>query len=201
MNNKKLVLDVDGVILNFGEKYLELAREILPYPVTPNMKMYDLKDFLQISQEEEAKVWEEFCHRDYWTSINPLEGAIEAIKSINELNLDVYIVSSISSQHTQSRLKNLAKIGLIPKEIYCVGDGHAHKNEIISMIKPFAFVDDRLDHLYRSLDVPHLAWIDQNHIQVMEPFPELHTKNTSLKQWVDNYLPNLIQKNKNGHTI
>lgn len=190
---KKIVLDVDGVILDFGSAYLKLAREVLGNHIEPNMNEYDLKDFLQVHEEDNQNVWNIFNERNIWENIPPLKGAVEAIQIMNQLPIDIYIVSSIDKSNTNARLKNLANIGLVPKEIYCVGDGNAHKHDFISQIQPIAFVDDRLDHLYRSLEIPHLVWVDNNQKQKIELFPELNIKVNSLQQWVLEHINDVVK--------
>lgn len=193
---KKVVLDVDGVILNFGKAYVKVAREILKKEIYPNMNEYELKHFLQINESENKIVWDEFNNRNTWNCIEPFDGVVKSIKKMNEMPIDIFIVSSIDKMHTDSRLKNLNNIGLFPKEIFCVGDGNAHKHEVINLINPHAFVDDRLDHLSRSKNVQHLAWVDNNQKQNVEVFDGI-IKITSLNEWVESYLPTINVSNKN----
>jgi hypothetical protein len=192
----KLVLDGDGVLLNFSKKYLDLARIVLKKEISPDLSKYNLQEYLKINAEENKIVWDEFNNRDCWSSIEPLPGVKQAIEKLNTIGLDIFIVTSMNPIYKKSRSKNLKDIGLIPKEIFCTGEGHGHKNEIISEIRPFAFVDDRLDHLFRSRDVPHLAWVNNNQKQEIEGFNEISAEVSSLSEWVDNHLVELI-KNKN----
>lgn len=188
---RKIVLDTDGVILNFGDNYVSFAEKILGRKLNHNATKYPLQDLLQVSKEEAEYVWSKFNSMNEWERIPEYEDTKHAIELINEYKLEVYIVTSIDKEHQASRKKNLNNIGLFPKEIICVGSNHGHKNKVISEIKPIAFVDDRLDHLYRSQDVEHLVWIDQKQEQVID-FNDYHAKVSSLYEWTRDFLPAII---------
>ena len=128
-----------------------------------------------------------------WEKIPAFKNIDKAIEIIKDYNLEVYVVTSIDEKYKNSRQKNLNSIGLFPKEIICVGSNHGHKNKVISEINPIAFVDDRLDHLYRSQDIEHLVWIDQGQEQMIE-FTDYHVKADSLYQWTSEFLPAIINK-------
>lgn len=182
---KKLVLDVDGVLLDFGKTYIEVAQELYGNKLVPNLLKYDLHDLLQITKEENDKVWDYFSQKDSFSNLSPYPGVIESIKRINQDNLEVYIVTAIDKCYESARLNNLKKIGLIPKEIYCVGGNHSSKRDVILEINPDAFVDDRLDNLFNSIEVKHKVWVDQGHTQRIERFNDISVVVTSLYDWVN----------------
>lgn len=189
----KIVLDTDGVILDFSTHYINFAEKILDKKINPNMTKYPLKDLLQVSEKEADYVWESFNRMNEWEKIQPLPDIEKAIKIIKEYQLEVYIVTSIDPEHQKARKRNLNQIGLFPKEIICVGANHGHKNKIITEINPIAFADDRLDHLERSTDVNHLVWIDQKQEQIIE-FNNYHSKVSSLYEWTLEFLPDIMNR-------
>lgn len=190
---KKIVLDTDGVILDFGKYYVNFAEKVLGKKLNHNNSKYPLRDLLQVSEKEANYVWEQFNKTNQWEKIPPFPDIEKAIEIIKHYGLEVYIVTSIDKEHGLARQKSLNSIGLFPKEIICVGSNHGHKNKIITEIKPIAFVDDRLDHLHRSQDVEHLVWIDQKQEQIIE-FSNYHAKVDSLYEWTLNFLPGIINK-------
>jgi FMN phosphatase YigB (HAD superfamily) len=196
----KIVLDVDGVILNFCKKYKEVAENFLERTLVVDTSKYNLHEFLQVTREDNHRVWNHFNQINAWQSIPALPGSEEAIEKINSLNLEVYIVSSVNPAFTDSRLKNLKALGLVPEKIFCVGDGNSHKHDYISKIKPLAFVDDRLDHLYRSLEVPHLAWVDNKQVQELDAFEGLSATVGSLNEWVDSHLISTLIAQSNNQS-
>lgn len=190
---RKIVLDTDGVILDFGKHYVNFAEKILGRKLNHNNSKYPLKDLLQVSDKEAQYVWEMFNKTNQWEKIPALPEIEKAIEIIKHFNLEVYVVTSIDKEHQLARERNLNSIGLFPKEIICVGSNHGHKNKIITEIKPIAFADDRLDHLHRSQDVEHLVWIDQKQEQIIE-FNNYHAKVDSLYEWTLKFLPDIINK-------
>ncbi len=194
---KKVVLDVDGVLLDFGKTYIEVAQKLYENKLSPNLLKYNLHELLQISQEENNKVWDYFSQKNSFNNLSPYPGVIESIKKINEDNLEVYIVTAIDKCYESARLNNLKNIGLVPKEIYCVGGGHSSKREVILEINPDAFVDDRLDNLFNSIEVEHKVWVDQGHDQKIEKFKELNITVNSLQDWVNS--PHYEQLSKNTY--
>lgn len=199
---RKIVLDTDGVILNFGENYIQFAEKILGKQLNHNLSKYPLDELLQVSQKEADYVWEKFNSTNQWEKIPPLKDVEKAIEIMKEYKLEIYIVTSIDNQYKESRKKNLNSIGLFPKEIICVGANHGHKNKVITEIQPIAFADDRLDHLHRSQDIEHLVWIDQGQEQIIQ-FNDYHAKVESLYQWTSDFLPAIINektfKNENNN--
>lgn len=188
---RKIVLDSDGVLLNFGQNYINFAETVLARKINYNLAKYPLGDLLDISKKESDYVWEKFNSTNQWEKIPPLKDVDKALEILKSYDLEIYIVTSIDDKHKIARKKNLNSIGLFPKEIVCVNSNHGHKNKVITEIKPFAFVDDRLDHLYRSQDVPHLCWIDQNQEQIMQ-FNDYNSRTQSLYEWTTDYLPTII---------
>lgn len=190
---KKIVLDTDGVILNFGENYIHFAEKLLGRKLNHNIVKYQLNELLQISEKEADYVWNKFNSMNEWEKIPAFKDIDKAIEIIKDYNLEVYIVTSIDEQYKESRQRNLNSIGLFPKEIICVGANHGHKDKVITEINPIAFADDRLDHLQRSQDIEHLVWIDQGQEQMIE-FADYHAKVESLYQWTSDFLPAIINK-------
>ena len=197
---KKIALDVDGVILNFGEQYLNVAQEVLQRPLSPDFSKYKLQDFLQVSATEDTIVWNYFNEKNHWKNIVPFPNVQEALKRIIDFNYEIFIVSAINPIHETARLINLKELGLVPTQIHCVGENNAPKHEIISQIHPHIFIDDRLDHLYRSSDVEHLGWVNQNQLQSVEYTGGVFEV-SSLYEWTEKHLENISQLLEKKDTV
>lgn len=194
---KKIVLDVDGVLLNFIDAFEEVAHTLkddFGKELQINKNLYHLNHRLGITLEQENRVWQKFEELNMWEKLNPLPGVIQAIESINKAGFDIYIVTAIEEKYMESRLKNLREIGVIPKEIYCVGYNNS-KKEIVDRIKPDVFVDDRLDHLHNASSPFQLVWlqdeVEQHNIQEDKGVDYVVS---SLKEWTDNYMHELVEK-------
>lgn len=193
----KLVLDVDGVLLNFIEAFEQVAiamQDEFGKKIEVKPHLYNLTDRLGITAEEEKKVWTRFAENGTWANLNPLPGVEESIKKINEANFDIYIVTAIEDLFKEERLINLGKIGISPSEIHCVGYGNS-KVEYINQIKPDVFIDDRLEHLHKANVTYHLVWLKdgvEQHGLVEDE--GVHVAVDSLKEWVDNHMQNVLNK-------
>ena len=193
----KLVLDVDGVLLNFIEAFEQVALSLedqFKNKLNINENLYDLAERLGISREEEQIVWDKFSHSGTWGNLNPLPGVEESIKKIHDANCEIYIVTAIDEIHKEARLLNLLKIGISPKEIHCVGHGKA-KTEYINSINPDIFIDDRLEHLHNAPSVYHLVWL-QDGVEQKNLIEDqgVHVSVNSLKEWVDHHMDNVLEK-------
>ncbi len=194
---KKIVLDVDGVLLNFIEAFeqvaLSMEKELGTKIVIDPLK-YSLQERLSINLEQENMVWAKFNKDGYWEKLNPLPGVIEAIDAINGAGFEIYIVTAIEEAFKDQRLLNLTKIGVSPKQIHCVGYGQ-DKGKFIKEIDPDVFVDDRLEHLHRAAVAYHLVWLQDDVSQHnLEEDRGVDVSVRSLKEWVDNHMPQVIKE-------
>ena len=63
---RKIVLDTDGVILNFGDNYISFAEKVLGRQLNHNATKYPLQDLLQVSKTEAEYVWSKFNSMNEW---------------------------------------------------------------------------------------------------------------------------------------
>lgn len=187
LGNKKIVLDADGVMLNFNDRFRKHASEVLNRDIIEVCKSYDLSVKLGITKEEFDYVWETFGSMGCWKDLDPLPGAKEAIQYFRSEGYDIYVVTGIDEMFKADRLENLMNaVGLIPTEIYCVGHGRTYKDVQIDIIEPVLFVDDRLEQLHTNQNVPLLVWVDHQEEQhIFENKRHDHTV-SSLGQFVEN---------------
>lgn len=192
-----MVLDVDGVLLDFIKAFENTAKSMekeLGQKITVDPTAYQLTKRLGITQEQEDKIWTRFAESGQWEKLTPLPGVIEAIDAINKAGFDIYVVTAIEEIFKNQRLVNLTHIGVSPKEIYCVGYGK-DKGEIIAGIQPDVFIDDRLEHLHNASVAYHLVWLqdDVEQHNVKED-AGVDVSVRSLKEWVDNHMPAVLEE-------
>lgn len=194
---KKMILDVDGVLLNFIQAFEEVAHSMskeLGIDIKIAEDKYHLTGRLGITQEQENEIWKKFAETGKWANLNPLPGVIEAIDAINKAGWEVYIVTAIEPEFAEQRLSNLKHLGLVPKEIHCVGYGN-DKQKIIDEIDPDVFVDDRLEHLHRAKKAYHLVWIQDSVEQFnLKEDSGVDVASVSLLDWTKNHMPQVIQE-------
>ena len=91
---KKIVLDTDGVILNFGDNYITFAEKILGKKLNCNLNKYPLKDLLQVSDVESEYIWKMFNKLNEWERIPAFHDTEQAIKKINEYKWDAVFIDN-----------------------------------------------------------------------------------------------------------
>lgn len=190
---KKIALDVDGVLLNFEKAYHDLAVEIMGDKINFNPYHYQLHEFLGLTKEENEVIWSEFNARKLVRNFELLPGVEQGIKNIVDAGFEIYIVSAIDPIDTDDRTYNLQQLGIHAKEVHCVGGNHSSKHHHIAQIDPHVFIDDRIDHLQRSLHVPHLVWIDRNQIQYPISEDQPHATTPSLLEWTEKFMEDAVR--------
>lgn len=194
---KKIILDVDGVLLNFIERFTEVVQETVKRELIINEVEYNLTKRFGITEKEEELVWQNFAKTGSWEKLEPLHGVIEAVNKINALNYDVYIVTAIEGLFVEQRRANLENIGLNPVEIYCAGYNKS-KKDFFELINPDIIVDDRLENLHVAPECFHLVWIqDKVEQHNIKEDGRVDVSVSSLKEWVDNHLPEVDKELEN----
>lgn len=193
----KIVLDVDGVLLNFVDAFEQVALSMeqeLNTKIVVNRTLYNLADRLGVTAEQEKLIWDRFAKNGTWENLNPLPGVVDAIEKINNANFEIHIVTAIEDFYKEQRLLNLSKIGVDPSAIHCVGYGNS-KTQYINEIAPDVFIDDRLEHLHKAPITFHLVWLkDEVEQHGMVEDAGVHVAVNSLQEWVENYMPAVVDK-------
>ncbi len=188
--DKRIVLDADGVILHFIDKFRECAEDVVGRALQCDNRAYALDEVLGITREEVDQVWRAFSQTRGWANIEPLPGAQSAIRDLEREGYEIHVVTAIPEEFRSDRIHNFRNFGFSPSSVHCAKHGHDGKSEPIAKLDPLVFVDDRLEHLHGSQHVPVLVWIDLG--QTQNPLPECRHDVTvsSLREWTDVFLAN-----------
>ena len=151
------IFDVDGVLLQFlptFQNFMEKEKGIvsaIPYYEEPDFYLSHMYPNLDANQVYQY-ISEMNCHPDYFPHLEPVNGAIEALKKIETLYPDAKIsavTSAGSAPETYTmRVENLAKIGF-KGDITVLPLGGCKKAILSSFPEGSWFVDD----LPKNLDV------------------------------------------------
>lgn len=191
LGNNRIVLDVDGVILNFNDHFRKHVSEVLHRDIKEYCKSYELHERLNISKAEHDLAWSTFGDMGKWKDIEPLPGSREAVLGLINMGYEIYLVTGIDEEYKEHRLKNLIdKIDFLPKEIHCVGSGRTLKDHKIREINPVMFVDDRLEQLHTNQEVPLLVWVDHGDEQHPIDGKRIDHTTTSLSSFYTEFLKN-----------
>lgn len=195
---KKIALDVDGVLLDFMHSFDEAAEIVLGRKVVANqdenkMDHYHLGKRVGTDDTTAANILEYMQTSGMYARLRALPGAKEAVKAIKDDGYHITIVTALPDNVKEMRLKNLLDVlDLVPDEIYCVGMGQS-KAEALKKVNPDVFVDDRIDYLANAPYVYHLAWCDQRESQ-KDHSSQVDVHVHSLAEWVRDHMPRVSKK-------
>lgn len=188
VSNKKLVLDSDGVCLDLLSMFEKRSSEFLQRPLPVLHRGHDFRMRYGLGSQELDACWDYFEETGGWKSIEPLDGAVDAVILLQREGFDIHVVTGIPPRLEEQRLCNFLRFGIRPAGIRCVGHGTASKRESITEISPLAFVDDRIEHLHDNQQVPMLVWVDHGDEQSPVPGARHDHRVASLADWVDAFL-------------
>lgn len=188
--DEPIAFDADGVILDFLSSFVKAAEIAAGRPLRSLSSSYSLADRYALTPQEVETAWEQFNTGPYWRSLSPIEGAMNAIDRLQREGFrNIHVVTAIPEKFRADRHANFRKLGFSPEAIHCVEHTTRWaKVPPITALKPFMFVDDRVEHLHSNPQVPLLVHIDHGDEQFPDPQGRVDAQVTSLGKWVDNFL-------------
>lgn len=193
---RNIILDCDCVIIDYYKGFHNFAQQSLQREVTEQKGVYNLKQRFSLNNDEFLIVQKHTVK--HFNEFPFLEGAIEAVKTLQDSGLKIRLVTGIHDKLADMRLDNFRQVGLTPDSIDCVFDGHHSKEAMIrKYYQPIAIADDRIQHLYDARDlVQHKVWInngdDQKGYEDKRSF--ITHEFTSLHDWVKTHPEIFIQQ-------
>jgi phosphoglycolate phosphatase-like HAD superfamily hydrolase len=169
LTNKLIVLDADGVLLDYNLAYASAWEKAFDnYPTLKNANAYWAKDRWaadQLQGEALAKFRNVF-DASFWSTIPAIKGALNACHSLSQAGFELICVTALPGKFQPARLQNLVQLGF-PVETVLTAD-HSESNvspkaEIINLFKPIAFVDDYLPYMSGIHVDTHRALITREH--------------------------------------
>lgn len=184
-----LAFDADGVILDFVKAFKQAGTEALGRELDGSSPSYSLCVKFGITEDELGKVWESF-NASYWHRLEALEGAIEAIDSLQAAGFrNLHVVTAIPDQFRADRHANFESLGFSPEMIHCVLHvSRFSKVPPIMALKPLFFVDDRIEHLHSNPQVPLLVHVDYKDEQFPAHDGRVDATVPSLSKWAKDFL-------------
>lgn len=185
-----LAFDADGVLLNFLSSFAAAGQRAVGRPLVSRNSSYSLASRYSLTSDELTKTWNEFNAGPYWRNLNPIEGAIESIEKLQSAGFrNIHVVTAIPEEFRADRHANFRKLGFTPEAIHCVEHTTRWaKVPPITALRPFLFIDDRVEHLHSNPQVPLLVHIDHGDEQFPDPQGRVDATVKSVSEWVDDFL-------------
>ena len=149
MNNKLIVCDVDGVILNFSR----------------GMKEHTFKNYgVYLSEDPMDWGWNNdligFYLRSFWASddfarIPAYTDVTHLIKSVPDHNrgIDLVFLTDVPEYAFEKRLSNMAEIGFGEFQIKIASDKAAVIESLMPEYKSIMLIDDKVSNVLATLDL------------------------------------------------
>lgn len=195
---RPLILDCDGVLLNWLGGFTRFAESYLGRPMpTENSNEYDLGIRFGVDHGKIVEMIQIFNSGEggYFAQLEPLPGAREALEAAHAAGRPLHVVSSCSTLPAvvSGREENLRRdFGDIFDEILCL-DPSASKAETLSAFPTGSWVEDNFQNAVVGATVGHTTYlIRQSYNIEYEPDSD-HPGLT----WVDGW--GCIQHHENLH--
>lgn len=148
-----VVLDLDGVLLDFESAWKDCAEEALNRPVLQVSNHYDLGERFGLSPRDVSRVWTRFDRGNWWERVPPTEHAWELLDGLERMGLSIWAVTNVDLEHRDARANSLDQ--MIPKnKIICLGETATPEDRasILRGLKPMAFIDDLVENANAAID-------------------------------------------------
>ena len=164
--NNLIALDADGVLVNYHAGYRlawERAFGELPEIVDPDgYSIFTRFGIPRLGPEKRAAL-RSAMGEDFWASLPPIDGALEACRALDAAGYELVCVSAVQEQYRDARAQNLADIGFPLSDVYAAPNkgttAISPKATALEKLNPIAFVDDYAPYLRGVSDDIHKALI------------------------------------------
>lgn len=161
-----IALDADGVLLDYGLAYASAWQKAFGhYPRERDPDAYWPIDRWEVERlvDERLATLRSCFDDDFWRSIPPMPGAVQACQRLAEAGFELVCVTALPQQFRAARERNLRNHGfpidLVHATDNTAPDGTSPKAETLHRLQPLAFVDDYLPYLVGIDDNIHRALI------------------------------------------
>lgn len=161
---RPLILDCDGVLLNWLDGFTEYVVSRLDHPIsTEKANEYDLSIRFGVDHDTIVEMIQSYNSGDggFFAQLDPLPGAREALQAAHAIGRPLHVVSSCSTLPSvvAGREENLRRVfGDIFDEILCL-DPKVSKSETLSAFPAGSWVEDNYHNALVGADLGHTAYL------------------------------------------
>jgi phosphoglycolate phosphatase-like HAD superfamily hydrolase len=151
--NKLIVLDADGVMLDYNLAYASAwERAFGCYPKLKNPNAYWARDRWSVRQLEGVSLstFRSVFDESFWSTVPAIKGALDACRALSQAGYELICVTALHQKFQAARLQNIVQLGFPIETVLTVDHSESTvspKAEIINSLKPVVFVDDYLPYM------------------------------------------------------
>lgn len=160
-----IALDCDGVLLDFHRGYaLAWERAFGVAPAERDPLAYWPMDRWQVERlsPERRPLFRSAFDREFWSSMPPIEGALQACRRLHEAGHELVCVTALDEEFESARLANLRTLGFPIERVIATGHHEglrSPKADAIEALDPIAFVDDYIVYMRGLPERVHTALV------------------------------------------
>ena len=165
MTRPLIALDADGVLLDFHLGYANAWQRAFGHtPVERDALAYWPMDRWHVERLDAPRrdVFRAAFDELFWTTVPPIEGALQACRRLHDAGFDLVCVSALDLEFEAARLRNLHDLGFPIERVIATGNAageRSPKADAITDLKPLAFVDDYVPYMRGVPKVVHTALV------------------------------------------
>lgn len=148
-----IALDCDGVLLDFNLGYAAAwARAFGAAPAERDPLAYWPMDRWAVERlpPERRPLLRAAFDTHFWTTMPPIEGALEACHRLHDAGNELVCVTALDSEFEAARLANLRQLGFPIDRVIATGHSEGERSpkaDAIEALAPVAFVDDYIVYM------------------------------------------------------
>lgn len=212
MSKGVVALDADGVLLDYGLAYAgawQKAFGVYPRERTPSAYWPIERWEVELLDGERLEEFQRAFDDDFWASIPPLPGAVDACRNLVDAGYELICVTALASEFRLARERNLRQHGFPIDLVHVTGHvvtAASPKADALNELKPLAFVDDFLPYFLGVDSRIHRALVVRDPVgspnvgELLEHVDSKHLNLASFANWWLGEIGGAMASLANGHS-
>lgn len=180
----KVLLDCDGVLLDWESAFREWVTTKLRRPIAAQPTDWCLSKWLGVTKEESSALVEEFNAGEHFSRLRPLPGAVWAIYELAASGYEMHVITSCAANPkiAARRRENLADhFGGVFASVTCLDLGQSKVKALVQHDPGAIWIEDNFNHALTGHALGHRTYV------LRYPHNQKHEHGSSGLTWCDNW--------------